>query len=254
MSAEICIITFTVDRVPQLIRCIQSVMSQDITIPLRHVVFSENSAALLNDHRLEFYRNRIEIIHLDGVPNYGQASPRMANLRNFSLSYVKEPYVCFLDDDNEMERHHLSSLFNAIQHNNVIAAYSWRVLLHHDSTLFNCNSYPWHPDASEAKKRWEWCVRAGVMVPGDAVMRDGPVSIPDPMNLATVDMNEWLFKTEALKEIKMEFNFSNEDILNKVGEDDKLFSRIRLLNLPVVSTQLPTIRYYLGGVSNSNFN
>ena len=91
-------------------------------------------------------------------------------------------------------------------------------------------------------------------MPGNPVMRDGPITIPDPMKLATVDMNEWLFKAKELRQIGMDFYFIVCDIIDCVGEDDKLFARICSLGLPIAGSQMATIKYYLGGVSNYHSN
>ncbi|MCW3464963.1 glycosyltransferase family A protein [Chitinophaga nivalis] len=252
MSKEICVITFTVDRVPSLIRCINSVLLQDASV--RHMVFSENQPQLLRDARLDFCRSTTEFFPLEGLPHQGPSSPRMAMLRQHALSFVREPYMCFLDDDNEMEAGHLNSLLAIIREQQVGAAYSWRSLLYADGKHFDGSSYPWHSDEQEAYKRWQWCIAAGVMMEGQSVMKDGPVAVPDPMQLATVDMNEWLFHTATLREIGLDFSFSEQDLRNRVGEDDKLFARIRSLQLPIAGSGIPSIRYYLGGVSNYRIN
>ncbi|RBL92470.1 glycosyltransferase family A protein [Chitinophaga flava] len=252
MNKEICVITFTVDRVDALIRCIKSVLLQEI--PVRHIVFSENYAQLMEDKRLDFCRDTTDFFLLEGVPHRGPSSPRMAALRQHALSAVSERYVCFLDDDNEMESGHLNSLMAVMERQQVFAAYSWRSLLYNDGSQFDGMSYPWHSDEQEAYKRWQWCVEAGVMVQGQPVMRDGPVAVPDPMRLATVDMNEWLFDTAVLKQIGLDFDFSEHDLINRVGEDDKLFARIQSLHLPIAGSGMATIRYYLGGVSNYRIN
>lgn len=257
MNKEICVITFTVDRVPLLIRCIRSVLLQDL--PVRQLIFSENDEQLMQDKRLDFCRTTkgntsIEFLPLEGLPHQGPSSPRMAVLRNHSLSFVREKYVCFLDDDNEMEPGHLRSLIAVLEQEQVVAAYSWRTLLYADGSHFDGRSYPWHSNETEAYKRWKWCVEAGVMVQGKSIMYDGPVTVPDPMGLATVDMNEWLFLTDKLKQVGMNFDFSEKDRIDRVGEDDKLFARIRVLGLPIAGSGMATIRYYLGGVSNYRIN
>lgn len=254
MKNRICVITFTVDRVPQLIRAIKSVMNQDIEKSIRHLIFTENFQTLKEDRRLLEYQDHIEIVPIAGEPYMDDSSPRMARLRNEALSFVAEEYVTFLDDDNEMEPPHLKSLFSLISERKEIAAYSWRRLLYPDGSEFDGKSYPWHGNQSEANKRWKWCVKAAVLEPGNAVMRDGPVNIPDPMSLATIDMNEWLFKTKELKAIGMDFTFSQADIQNRVGEDDKLFSRVMKSGLPILGSERATIKYYLGGVSNYRNN
>jgi GT2 family glycosyltransferase len=252
MDKEICVITFTVDRVILLIRCIRSVLLQGV--PVRHLIFSENYEQLMKDERLDFCRATTEFFRVDGLPHRGSSSPRMANLRRFSLAFAREKYTCFLDDDNEMEPGHLRSLMSVIERQDVVAAYSWRTLLYADGHYFDGRSYPWHSNEAEAHRRWKWCVEAGVLVQGEPVMHDGPVKVPDPMGLATVDMNEWLFKTAELKRVGMDFEFSEKDEFDRVGEDDKLFARIRSLGLPIAGSGMATIRYYLGGVSNYRIN
>jgi len=252
MNKDICVITFTVDRVMLLIRCIHSVRLQGL--PVRHLIFSENSDVLQRDTRLKDYLEFVEFHKIEGEPHKGASSPRMAALRQYSLSHVHEKYVCFLDDDNEMEPGHLKSLMAVINEQQLVAAYSWRLLLHADGTHFDGSSYPWHHDPAEAHIRWKWCIDAGVMIQGQPVMRDGPVTVPDPLRLATVDMNEWLFKTEELKLIGLLAEFTDKEVESRMGEDDKLFGRIQMMGLPIAGTGLATIRYYLGGVSNYCIN
>lgn len=247
---DICVITFTVDRVKELIRCIESVKCQSVYHRINHIVFSENASKLENNSLLSKYIDSINLVKLNGEPHQGSSSPRMAKLRQESLSYVKEKFVCFLDDDNEMEKNHLEELVNIIEENQVDASYSWRTLLNDDGSYFDGKSYPWHNNEKEAKKRWEWCLKANIISIGSPIMKDGPVQIADPMNLATIDMNEWLFKTQIIKDIGFTFDFNEVEIKNNMGEDDKLFSKVLKSGINIRCSELPSIRYYLGGVSN----
>lgn len=247
----ICVITFSVNRPAALARCIRSVLSQQNVPPIRHCVFSERVDELRSSPPLRILKDRVIWHELEGEAHQGASSPRMARLRGKSLEQVKEPLVCFLDDDNEFFPNHLASLVHLIDALGLDAAHSWRLISNPDGTFFSGNYYPWHPDARTASRMYLWCVRHGVLTPGEAVMRDGRRGLGEPDCVATVDMNEWLFRTEILRGIGFDFSFSDEDVANCIGEDDKLFARVMETGLNFACTEMPTVHYRLGGVSNA---
>lgn len=248
--ADVCILTFAVDRPEALARCIASVAAQQGSIRIEQRILSERTAALRAHPALAPWRDRVQWQALPGQPFQGSSSARMARLRAMAVAQVTQPLVGFLDDDNELEPEHLDSLCQLLRDPELQAAHSWRQVLNPDGSAFLFERYPWHDDPRVAQKMYQWGLEQGVFAPGSPVMRDG-VRGPDcPENCATVDMNEWLFRTACLRGLGFDDRFSQFEVDHRVGEDDKLFQRARAEGVKFVCSQRPTVRYYLGGVSN----
>ena len=247
---SICVVTFCVDREDFLARCIESVLAQQVVYPVRHRIFSDRVDRLRQSVRVRPYADLVVWQPLEGCEYAGHTSQKMAMLRQRALATTSEEFVCFLDDDNEHEPGHLMSLIRCIEGRNLDAAFSWRHLVYPDGAAYDGTYYPWHPDPSRAKDLHRWCVEKGMITPGSSVCRDGPVDDDDERNVSTVDMNEWLFRTSSLRRIGFDFNFTTHELANQVGEDDKLFARVRREGLSIACTGLATVRYTLGGVSN----
>jgi glycosyltransferase involved in cell wall biosynthesis len=249
----IAVITFCLDREKALLRCIKSVQAQKHFQDVVHYIFSERTNELRSSPILQPYEDLVKWIPI-AHPVREHSSPRMAKLRQAALQHIQEPCVCFLDDDNEFLPDHLSSLLNCFQNQKLDAAYSWRILCHSDGRLFAGNYYPWHPDPKIAESLYQWCVQNKVMRSKDPIVYDGPNFSNDPRNVATVDMNEWLFRTKSLLSLGFDLEFTQEELNNQVGEDDKLLRKILAANFNFTCSQQATVRYYLGGVSNSTIS
>lgn len=246
----IAVITFCLDREKVLLRCIKSVQAQKISKNIVHYIFSERTKELRSSSILKPYENLVKWISID-PPEKEHSSPRMAKLRQAALQHIQEPYVCFLDDDNEFLPYHLSSLLEHFHNRELDAVYSWRILCHSDGRLFAGNYYPWHQNPKIAESLYQWCVQNKVIRLQDPIVYDGPIFSDDLRNVATVDMNEWLFKTKSLLSLGFDLEFTQEELNNQVGEDDKLLRKILAANFNFTCSQQATVRYYLGGVSNS---
>ncbi|WP_169708688.1 glycosyltransferase [Trinickia terrae] len=251
--ADVCILTFAVDRPDELARCIASVAAQRGSPRLRHRVLSERVDALRDAPALARWRTAVEWHSLDGEPFQGASSPRIARLRQAALLDVQEPFVCFLDDDNAIDPDHIRSLLDLIERDGLDAAHSWRFVRFPDGSPFPFDFFPWQGDPAVAAQLYRECVELGAIVPGSPVMRDGaPRNAPADADAGslTVDMNEWLFKTETLRRIGFDTEFSETDLRMRTGEDDKLYRRFLRHAVRFACTEQPTVQYYLGGVSN----
>ena len=246
---NIRVLTFSVDRPELLARCICSVLAQRGCVPIRQRVLSERVEQLRNHPALAEVAARVEWMRIPGAPFVGDPSSRMSRLRQWALDAVEEESIAFLDDDNAIEPDHFARLGRCLDRD-VDAVYSWRRLELPNGSSFDGTWYPWHPNPERARSLHAWCVRAGVLSLGSDVVRDGPVDDPSPENVATVDMNEWLFRTRVLKRIGFECSFSPDEVANQVGEDDKLLARLRAAGIRLRCSHAPTVVYRLGGVSN----
>ncbi|WP_323120517.1 glycosyltransferase [Burkholderia alba] len=248
--ADVCVLTFAVDRPEALARCIASVAAQSVAHRVRHRVLSERADALRAAAPLARWRDAVEWRALDGAPFQGASSPRIARLRAAALDDVDTPFVCFLDDDNAVDPHHVESLLALIERDGLDAAHAWRFVRNPDGSPFGFDRYPWHDDPDIAARLYRACVERGVIVPGDPVMRDGASAAAEDADWATVDMNEWLFRTDVLRRVGFDTAFSATDLRMRVGEDDKLYRRCVDAAVRFACSRRPSVQYYLGGVSN----
>jgi hypothetical protein len=91
-------------------------------------------------------------------------------------------------------------------------------------------------------------VELGIATPGSNILRDRVRYEAD--GAVGVDAGEWLVRTELARRVPFPDTFSTEDWIRVVPEDTK-FLRL-LLNSGVipVCSEIPTLRYNLGGMSN----
>jgi hypothetical protein len=66
-----------------------------------------------------------------------------------------------------------------------------------------------------------------------------------------IDTSAWLLARNLLVETPFREDFSPADADSKRGEDDKLLEDLLERRVRIVCSELPTLRYYLGGYSNS---
>ncbi len=248
--ADICVLTFAVDRPEALARCIASVAAQRGPVRILHRVLSERIDALRRHPSLAPWVDAVQWRPLAGEPFQGASSPRMASLRQAALAEVETPWVAFLDDDNAVEPEHFVSLLRLANERDLEAVHSWRAVLNPDGTPFLFGHYPWHDDPAIAGSLYRWCLEHGVVTPGSPVMRDGRRGGDDFSGPATVDMNEWLLRTACLRRVGFDTAFDPSEIDLRVGEDDKLFRRLIAHGVSFACSERPTLRYFLGGVSN----
>lgn len=249
-SHMLCVVTLTLNRPEMLRRAILSVKANHTSCRIRHIIGSEQAQALSQHPLLNDISQQVHWIQLPEITTEEYASSRIAKLRTLMLAYVKEPWVAFLDDDNEVDSHHYADLLSYARQNHLAAVHSWRRLIEKDGSAFDGMRYPWHPSPQRAKELWKWCLANGIIVQGDNIVRDAYVCDPDANNVATIDMNEWVFQTTTLHQIGFETTYTREEEKNQVGEDDKLLSRLIKANIEFGCTKKATVLYRLGGVSN----
>ena len=113
----ITVITVTRGRPDQLMRAMASVACQDYVGVVEHVVIVDDDArtvAALTGHERSTLRPlRVETRGSVAARREGDRSfvyPHLARLLNVGIHLARYPWVAFLDDDNEFEPDHLSTL------------------------------------------------------------------------------------------------------------------------------------------------
>jgi hypothetical protein len=69
----------------------------------------------------------------------------------------------------------------------------------------------------------------------------------DPVFL--VDQNLWLVRRDLLLENPIPEEWSEEDIEANTCPDDRMLEVLVRAKVPITSSGLPTVRYYVGGIS-----
>jgi glycosyl transferase family 2 len=267
----ITVVTLTRKRVQLLRRAIESVRSQDYTGRIIHFVLIDNcpetaeylqlvgsraSRTIVPQFRARELRESVE-----GCVGIDWVYPHIARMLNFAVRNVNSRWIAFLDDDNEYESNHLSTLVDCAQVNSCSAVHSLRKIYFSDGMPYLTKRFPWCADASESHRIYDLLCAKGVWLRNSNILRDraGPsglapfrnstiLSSQDPVFL--VDTSAWLIERELLLKYPVPEEFSSEEIGNSTAPDDKLLQLFLENGVRIVSTGLPTLRYYLGGISN----
>lgn len=247
---RIAIVTFTLaNRLHLLVNCINSVKSQLGDLLITHYIwYKDDEVKVYLDEHVQKQDNIVLVKYSD--PELKHTQQKMTVLRNMAIINIGEEYVGFLDDDNEYNSIHILSLLNAINEKGYSAAHSLRYLVYPDNTLYDGSFYPWHYDKKTTNDVYNWCIKNNILKLNSPIMFDRYVDEKNIFNVATIDMNEWLFKTSMIKAVKFNESFSEDEIKRLVGEDGKILESIIKNNIRYGTTNLPTVKYRLGGFSN----
>ncbi|KAA2264184.1 glycosyltransferase [Solihabitans fulvus] len=177
---------------------------------------------------------------------------RIAALRDLAAARCTADHVAFLDDDNEWEANHLSSLLTLARAGH-LAVHSWRTLVGADGLPATVDRFPWLAPSPEAEALLGSLGDADVLDADSPVVRDRAVIDGVPGLTGMVDMGEWLFDREALRLLRFGRPRTPAEVAARVGEDDIVLEQLNRLEFPVGCTSLPTLRYRLGGMSTPEY-
>src|SRR5215470_1929975 len=111
MRDSITVITLTRGRPQLLSRAIESVQKQVYGGSILHLVLIDDCLTTLNVFSRAINRNKgIAWQFMSREPGEKTGPARLAKLRNYGINIADTEWVSFLDDDNEFEPDHLSSL------------------------------------------------------------------------------------------------------------------------------------------------
>ena len=179
-------------------------------------------------------------------PDEVSGPPRLSRLRNQASAIANSDWIAFLDDDNEFEPCHIRTLVECAESTGSPAVHSYRKLFHFDGRPF-CEAYwPWCRDPAKARLRYQEYVSKGVLDSGCNVVRERA----DPGHVMQVDTNVWLLRRDLLLRYPISDQFTHEDWMNNLAEDDKLLEGLVNAGVLIATTRNPSVRYYLGGYSN----
>ena len=259
-APTVTVITVTRGRPTLLRRAIESVAAQDLT-SLAHFVIVDDcglTRAFLQECSPEFPRLSWACLPRPGSSPNASGPPvndswpaaRCAFLRNYGIHHSPSPWISFLDDDNEFEPNHLSSLLECARLTGARAVHAWLQLFHQNGQPYLDSRHPWTPGADEARRRFHVMVGQGILEPGSNVVRHRAYSEGSSEFIPAVDTSEWLLERSLLLEVPVPEEYSEDDCIRLRGEDDKLLDALLVRKEPIGCSRTATLRYYLGGYSN----
>ncbi|GAA3873256.1 DegT/DnrJ/EryC1/StrS family aminotransferase [Streptomyces sedi] len=234
---------------PTLDAALNSVAKQDVHARIRTTLWIDGTAAA-PDVPATLDARVVRIDRADAA--WDDPFDRIAALRDLATRGTTGDFVAFLDDDNEWEVDHLSSLLELAVGTGSPAVHSWRTLVDGEGRPTPVTRFPWLPPGPESERRFRELCAAGVMG-GDPVIRDGfAFELPEGDG-GMVDMGEWLFERRLLGLLTFRRPRTRREVAERLGEDDILLEQLVALDVPVGCTRQATLRYRLGGMSNSEF-
>ncbi|MGX6601642.1 glycosyltransferase family A protein [Micromonosporaceae bacterium Da 78-11] len=271
---SIGVVTLTRQRPDMLRRAMASVYAQDYPGEIEHVIVIDDDPASVSVVESAPTRPGLRVVaHLvarrpqehDEPPNDRRyVYPRLSRLFNTGVQVASAAWIAFLDDDNEFEPHHLSSLRECARDHDAEAVHSGRTMWNADGSPYTDEL--WHTGFTyeEGRRLYQLMCERGVRIPGTNIVLDRadpgvhaatfrPSTVTradDPV--MTVDQSVWLLWRELVLRLPIPQEFTDEDHRNNVAPDDKLLGTLVSNGVAIHSTRLPTVRYYLGGVSNMN--
>lgn len=245
----ISVITLTRYRPIEVRRAILSVQSQTESAA-EHIVLidgdrrvEESVKEFVNSNNIK----RCKVHFVSRASSDVSGVGRSSVLRNLGVQMAKNPWVAFLDDDNEWLPNHLSSLKSLASQKSSPAVYSEVALLTAKGKPYLERKWPWAHSREEGEQKYRDYVAQGVLVPGSNVIHNRPEVKDVP-----VDTSAWLLDRNLLLSVPFQEKFSADDARTLTSEDDKLYYSLLERQIQLACTYQPTLLYYLGGYSNSN--
>jgi len=266
----VTVITVTRGRPDLLVRAMASVAHQDHDGVVEHLVVVDDDpgtlAALALREPVPRRPVRVEARGPVASRQEGARSfvyPHLARLLNVGISSARSPWVAFLDDDNEFEPDHISSLLALARKLGSPAVHSARAFVWPDGTPYLERHLPSAPTREEGERLYEVLCRRGVWVRDTNIVLDrvdggagadasNSTVMDDDDPVFLVDQNLWLVRRELLLAVPVPEDFSAMDIAENTCPDDKMLAALIAAGMEIRSTGRPTVRYTVGGGGISN--
>lgn len=247
----ITVITITRRRPLLLRRAIRSVVAQRCDASIEHLVLVDDCLETAESLSSAPQPPNLSWRLMSRSASDSSGPGRSAVIRNWGVEIARGEWISFLDDDNEFEAEHLQSLLATASHSGLEAVHSWMRVFTKDGAPFIEQLDPWTSDVDRSHRRYQWMISKGVRSSGSNVFRDrvDPPEVSDPVQ--SVDTGEWLLHRSLLLTIPVPTEFSQSDWENMITEDDKLLHALLRAEIAIACTRKATLRYYLGGYSNS---
>ncbi len=263
----ISVIIPTVNRLQSLQRAILSVENQDYPGKLEIILATSNTnknwIAQLQRIRQNCKKSCVICEYpftkedIEKNPLLGFYRPaKTAKLRNIGAQAAKGKYLAFLDDDNELQPSHISSLADVFVYNpKAQVAHSWRTILWSDGAPYTEPYYPWikQPNVIHAHYIYQELLAKGIFQAGSSAMND-QLATSGSEPLLTVDSSEWLMERSFAQQFPFPEVFTFREVSQNSTEDYLLCKHIAEAHAEVYCSHMHTLNYYLGGATTQWIN
>ena len=249
---SITVVTLTNNRIQFLLRAIESVNKQNYYGRITHLILIDDCEAtrkFLEENKFTSNHD-FQWKYIKRDTDHQHISSRLSRIRNIGINLARSNWICFLDDDNEFEPDHLSSLVKCATRTGCQAVYSWERIFWRDGSPYLVQEMPWCRNAEDRVKNYQFLTELGVFQPGTNISRDRADSCDHENPVWTVDMGEWLFECALLKKYPFPEDYSELDWKDLTTEDDKLMKLIIDNKIQVACSEQVTFKYYLGGFTS----
>lgn len=269
----ITVVTVTRRRIPLLRRAMKSVIDQDFDGLVEHLVVVDDDTETVSalDATGRQPNRPLSVLparqaEAERTDHRAFVYPRLAQLLNLGIGSARTDWIAFLDDDNEFEPNHVSSLVATVSISGAEAVHSARALVWPDGTPYLEPCLPSAATLEEGQRQYELLCEREVWVRGtnvllDRVDRDANqaslnstvMTDGDPMFL--VDQNLWLISRDILIANPIPEIYDAEDIAANTCPDDKMLAALVRAQVAIGASGLPSVRYTVGGggISNGSF-
>lgn len=247
----VSVITPTAACGPLIRRAVASVRRQDYP-QLEHIIVGDacTGAALARLTTVtseQPHRIPMQVINAPcpapGIATYRPA--RAARARMAGVRVARGDLLAFLDDDNEYEPGHITTMVRAILEQPLVpAVHCWRQLVNPDGSPYLVPASPWEGHPERARRDYDDLVAAGVWIPGTNLLRDR-------LAANTIDSSCWLLRRELLARVPFRLAYSVQERNARLGEDVAFCFDLQRHAVPVRCLPQHSVRYYLGGFSTS---
>lgn len=251
LTLGVTVITISRRRPELLQRCMRSVENQSYKGTLKHLVVADDCVRTMAFLARGAHRNgHVRYLLAARRPAESSGPPRLAKLRNYAATLVDTAWTAFLDDDNEYDGNHIISLLDCAMATGCPAVHSHRQLLYFEGGPYLEPRWPWCRDPKRAEEYYWELIEKGVLKTASNVVKDRVDLSPDGGGIMMVDTNVWLIRTEVLQRVKISDQFSYQDWLDNLAEDNKLLEALVAAGVKIACSGQASLKYYLGGYSS----
>lgn len=242
---SICVVTITHGRPTVFSRAIPSVAAQTGVDLDRHLILVDGDRSAYQQI-LENVDDGVDVVFAERERHESTGVFRLAKLRDLAAKLTQQRWIAYLDDDNEWAPDHLNRLLSAARSGQSPAAYSWREIVTPSGEPYLSGVFPWSDDEEHGRQQFNLRVELGICSEGSPIYKDDPRT--------EIDGGAWLLRTGLVRRLKFMAPISPMELSHRVGEDDKFLQKLLARGVELACSEYPSLRYYLGGDSNWNFN